>query len=143
MASTPSKWIDFKALESAPENTVAELCRIDLADLISTMELHPALYGFAAAHHESAKIAEVQKAAEVDRIKAAVFLALAQQDPTLPVNRLERLVETNLDYQAAVKDHIAAKRRAGALRSLVNGLEHRRDMIIQIASRQKHEMANG
>lgn len=135
-------WIDFKALASAPEVTVAELCRIDLADLISTMELHPSLYGYAAASYESAKVAEVQAAAEVDRLKAQVFLDLATADPSLAVNRLDRLTETDPKYQGAVTKHHQAKRDAGALRALVTALEHRRDMIIQIASRQKREMNN-
>ena len=140
MASIKKGWVDFERLASMPEAYVAELCRIDLADIMGTLEMHSALYGYAVATHELAKVAEVQARAEADRMKAQTFLDIAARDPSLPVNRLERMVEVDATYQTLLARYHAALRQAGILKALVAGLDHRRDMLIQIASRQRREL---
>ena len=140
MAQLKKGWVDFERLAAMPEAYVAELCRIDLADIMGTLEMHSALYAYASATHEMAKVAEVQAKAEMEKVKAQTFLDLAARDPSLPVNRLERTVEVDPAYQTLVSRYHAALRQAGILKALVGGLDHRRDMLIQIASRQRREL---
>lgn len=134
--------IDFAALDRAPEKTVANLCRIDVSDMITTMQQHPPLFGYVAASYEQAKIAEEQAKDEVDRIKAQVFMDMANEDPSLPVNRLERLTVMHDKYQLALEHHRDLAARTGRLKALMNTMEHRRDMIVQIHSRQKKELVS-
>jgi hypothetical protein len=132
--------LDIAKLANAPEEEIARVARINLADLTSTMETHAALYGFAAARYERAKVEEIQAKAEVERTRADVFLSIAASDPSMAVNRLERRVETSEELRKAITAYHTAARNAGDLKALVNALDHRRDMIVQIASRQKKEM---
>lgn len=137
----PNEWIDFEKLKESPAETAASLVRIDLADIVRTLQTHPELFAFAAMHAEEAKIAEMKASAEVSRVKAQVFLDMASNDPSLPVNRLERMTDTHPDYLKAVQEHVEAAKLSRYLKRLVDSMEQRRDMIVQIHSRQKKELS--
>lgn len=136
----PNGDIDWDAISTASEKQVAELCNIDLSDLIRAMRHHAALYAWVAWKFEAAKVAEVQADYDVELAKAQASNDLMTADPSMAVNRVEKLVPLQPKYRAAVRKHIEARKELAPLKALITGLDHRRDMIVQIASRQKKEL---
>lgn len=132
--------IDFDKLKEAPAETVAKHCSINLANLEETMQNHPSLYAYAVASYETARAAEARAKWNEERVRAEVFNQIQDEEPGLAIGRTERRVDDHADVVDASAKRFRLAREVAALKALVRGLEHRRDMIQQIAARQREEL---
>jgi hypothetical protein len=138
-----SRRLDPQALSQMTPAAVAlmvsELCRINVANLESTLERHPGLFAYASAQHELAKVAEARAEWMLERKRAEAFKRTKDAHATMPANRIEREVETDQEVVSAAEHYFTQKAITARLKALVNGLEHRRDMLVQLSARQRKE----
>jgi len=136
-----SRIFDPKTSNSDIQKVVAEYCRIDLANLDEALSRHAALYAYTVAAYEMAKVQEARAKWSLEMIKSEVFKILGQQDKRVTVAAAERRIPLAVTTQAGAQTLFDAQVLTARLRALVMGLEHRRDMLIQISARQRQEMA--
>lgn len=127
--------IDFDQLAAEPERVAYELCQINLQNLGTTVAQHPGLFAFVVASYEMAKVEEARAKNAVSKAMAEYFL----RSQAMPVTRAQSLVDSDPTVIAAKEAYIEAQAKVAPLRALVSGLEHRRDMILQISARQRAE----
>jgi hypothetical protein len=133
--------IDWEALNGDdPAAEIARVCAIDVTDMETVMQAHPALFGYASASYEVARAQQSTAEWSLDRTKAAVFEEKKAEDPKASVSGIKEVLENDPKVIAASNEVLQSTRRALLLKSLVNALDHRRDMIIQISARHREEM---
>ncbi len=132
--------INFEALYTEPAKQAAQICTINLGDLWTTLAVHPALVAFVVASYESARISEARTKAELERTRARQYTRIVEEQPKLAAGKVEMQVESTEAVEHAYNDWLDAAAKTAALKAVVTGLEHRKDMLVQIASRQKQEM---
>lgn len=128
--------LDFERLEQDPGPYVAEVCALNLMNIDETLERHPALYAYAVAGYEGARIDEARAKFTMERARSQAFGELVKENA---IGTAKELVPNDPAVQRATEAWLEAKRMVAGLRALTAGLEHRRDMLIQISSRQKRE----
>ena len=133
--------IDFTALQDMPAEEVANLCAIDLNHMETTLQNQAALYAYAEASYETAEYTKAKAMVYLDRAKAVAFRTIQTDEPGLAIGKTNVLVELSEDV-IRTQDHLLeCSKDAGMLKALIKGLQHRKDMLIQISSRQKAEAA--
>lgn len=132
--------IDWTRLAGdAPEEYIADLCSINLTHLDNSLQNHAALYGYAESMAEAAEAAYARAKKALEFLQAEKFNAYQKREKGLAIARTERRIEEDPDIQEAKDEVIKAQAIRGQLRALCKALVHRRDMLIQISSRQKAE----
>lgn len=128
-------------LEADPEDVprlVAKACAIDLGDLESTLQKHPGLYAYVVARFEMARIDEYRAKRLLEIEQAGAFKALVEE--LSAVSRAEKLVDLDEDVIKQKEVVTEAYALTARLKALLAGFDHRRDMLLQISSRQRAEM---
>jgi len=136
----------WKSLDENPAALAHDVCSIDIRYLDETLEKHPGLRAWVNAAHEVARVQEERAKWEVTKTRAAMLLTAKQQkdlDTGKPktVTVLEAEVEQHPDVIAAVEHLFKQQEVRGALRAMADALEDRKDMLIQIAAKQRKEQA--
>jgi hypothetical protein len=131
--------IDFQKLFEAPETEIVEIVRISLRNLLETMARHPGIYGYAAAAFEAGKVRQLELEYGVKQAKARAFSHFLQQTSATAADKLVDGDQGVIEAQATL---IRQMREVAALGALVRALDHRRDMLVQIAARQRQEATN-
>lgn len=134
-----SDLLELETDEREAHRQIAKYCRIDLAALDTALERHPALFGYSVACHEMAKVRESQAKWDLEVALAQAFEIVTNQDAKLTATAADRKIKMVPIVQGAAKAHRDAMVVCSRLKGLVNGLEHRRDMLVQIASKQRKE----
>lgn len=138
---SPQFW---DALKTNPEQLAVTVCSINAADLDRTLQEHPALVAWVVAAHESAKIVEARARWELTKAEAIVTLrAKAQDDPDTEKPKTIQVLRAEVDASPEVgeaTDHLfTTQERTAALRAMVEALRDRRDMLVQLAAKQRDE----
>ena len=133
--------IDFTALKDMPAEEVANLCAIDLNYMETTLQNHASLYAYAEASYETAEYTKAVAAVYLDRAKDDAFNTIQQDEPGLAIGKTDARVGA-MEAVRSAQDHLLeCSKDSGMLKALIKGLQHRKDMLIQISSRQKAEAA--
>ena len=140
----PGDSIDFDLILGATDpqiarSEIAKFCRIDLGSLDEALSRHAALYAYAAAAFEMSKVQEARAKWHVEVTSSACFSALRSEGLSATAADKEALL--NPKVLAAKEDLFTTQHTTSLMRALVGGLEHRRDMLIQISARQRAEMS--
>jgi len=137
----------WQRLLGDPTALAAEVCSIDVANLDETLQKQPALRAWVNAAYEVARINEERRKWDVTKARARAFIqAKTEVDPETgkPLSKtiatLEAEVETNPDVLEATGKLLSQQEIKGVLRAMANALEDRKDMLIQIAAKQRAEM---
>jgi hypothetical protein len=132
--------INFKELKEEPEETVADLCSINLQHLETALQNQASLLAYATAAYENARVDETQAEWDLEETEAEVFNAIQEKEPGLAIGRTDKRVEAHERVKEARRDLADKRRMVANLKALVNGLHHRRDMLVQLSARQRQEM---
>lgn len=119
---------------------VANYCRIDLANLDTALARHPALYAYTVAAYELSKVQEARKKWEVEEAKAFTYQALQAVDQKTSVSSADKKIPNSANVKAAMESLFSIQGVVARLKALSAGLEHRRDMLVQISAKQRQEM---
>jgi len=133
------EYIDFDALRKDPARTIAAVCRINMGDLLTVLETHPGVYAYAVASLEVAKAREARVAIGLKRAEAATVKGLLSTDEKLAEWKARRLLVDNTEVRWHTDRLLRMQRRVGILTALVEALQTRRDMLIQLAARARSE----
>ena len=131
-------------LTKDPATLAKAVCTIDLVELDTTLQQHPALRAWINAAHEVARIEEEKLKWEETRTRAAVLLAAHRlMDETTGKVKSVAVLTAEVDCDDMVQSiverlHKQQEIRA-ALRAMANALEDRKDMLIQIAAKHRKE----
>lgn len=139
---SPKFW---EQLEEDPKKLAAEVCSINLVDLDTTLQRHPAMRAWLNAAHENARVDEEKAKWEVDQAKAqALDVARQTVDPHTGKAKTVQVLDMEVTLNAMVKvktlELFEAERKRGALRAMSNALEDRLQMLIQIAAKRRQEV---
>lgn len=133
----------WEQLAKNPTTLAATVCTIDVVNLNETLQRHPALRAWVNAAHEAARIAEARAEWEVTKARARALLVLRNltdaNGSKKTVQVLEAEVEDHEQVQGATQRWLDAQEKRGALRAMADALEDRKDMLIQIAAKQRQE----
>lgn len=134
-------------LKEEPRAVAAEVCFVNMKDLDGTMQRHAALHAWIGTAFENARVEEEETKWELEKAQGRALLAAKKtKDPD--TNRAKTAgvlkAEVVLDeaVQTAQRAVFAASRKFGALKSMERSLNGRKDLLIEIARRQRHEMGN-
>jgi hypothetical protein len=130
----------WKRLRSDPAQLAAEVCTVDVVALDETLQKHPALRAWVNAAHEVARIAEERLKWELTKTRAVVLLREKKRGPNKTVSVLEAEVDSSVEVEEATNKLLAQQEVRVALRAMANALEDRKDMLIQIAAKQRKEL---
>ncbi len=135
--------LDPKTDESEASRKVSQFCRIDLQSLDIALSRHPAIYAYCAAVYEMAKVKEAKAKWDMEKAKAQAFGIVMDQGRTTKITATEAAekVKTVPLFQQAMDFLHESEVITGRLKALVDGLGHRRDMLIQISARQRAELS--
>ena len=134
---------DLSRLFEEPDVVIAEMVFIDLMDLERCMVGHARLYGHIAGLCENAKAEAAAAKYDLEFVASQVFRELSSEGTVrIAVSRTEIAVKETLRYQNQLKKLQAKDKVFSVLKRCLEALEHRRDMIIQIAARQRQEIAS-
>ncbi len=131
--------MDPKTPERVVNAVVSSHCRIDLANLDAALSRHAALFAYAMAAFEMAKVAEARIKWRTEVVKSEEFAKIQLKGKS--ATAAEKLILTLDSVQTVMDELHASQEVTGRLRALINGLEHRRDMLVQISAKQRQEMA--
>ncbi|KKL72279.1 hypothetical protein LCGC14_2086480 [marine sediment metagenome] len=131
-------------LTDNPARLAAEVCMVDVANLDRTLEQHAALRAWVNASHEAARIGEERLKWEHTKARARVLLTARQElDGVTGKNKsvavLDAEVTCSTEVQEAMSALLDQQEKRGALRAMSDALEDRKDMLIQIAAKQRKE----
>ena len=134
----------WERVENDPERLAMEVCKVDLVNLEQMLQKHPSTRAWVNAAHEVARIDEERARWHVTKARAEALLAAKSvPDPHTgkpkTVNVLDAEVECVESVRAATEELLAAQEKRGALRAMADALEDRKDMLIQIAAKQRQE----
>lgn len=123
--------IDYDRLAKFPEQTVAEYCKINLRDLDTTLARSASFFAYVSVAYEMRRIEEGKKKVALDRAKARYYAGT-----TTPITRAQLEVDNDPAVIVAQDEYVAAQEDTARLRSLLNGLEKRHEMLVQISARK-------
>lgn len=132
--------IDLEALERNPALEIARLCAFDPEDLQTAMVRQPVLFGYASVCYVQARRREADAKGAYERALALAFRR--QRGEGAAIGTANEMKVVDEDVQRARDAMVAAEAEARMFHALVKGLEHRKDMIVQVAARQREEMRN-
>lgn len=135
-------------LRGDPARLAAEVCSIDVVNLDKTLQEHAALRAWVNATYEMARIALERAEWEVTKTRATVLLRVAREAER-PDGKKGKTVgvmeaEVTLAPEVVVVEEArhAVQERCGALRAMADALEDRKDMLVQIAAKQRREQTD-
>ena len=127
-------------IRTDPAQLAAEVCSINIAKLDETLERHASLRAWVNAAFEVARINEARAKWEQTKAQARATITIKQSKPSATV----QMVEAERDLDPAIEnatEHLFTQQEIrGGLHAMVSALEDRRDMLIQIAAKQRKEM---
>lgn len=132
--------LDPKLTEQQVSEVVAQYCEINLADIETALSRQASLYSYVVAAYELAKVAEAQEKWNFEQTKADAFIKIQSLDPKESATSIDRKILQAQTVRDAAKAHFSAQANTARLKALVSGLEHRRDMLVQIAAKMRQEM---
>lgn len=118
---------------------IAEYCTINTQDLETALARQASLYSYAVAGHEIAEVDQAKAKFSLDKAKATSYGILLDQKPKAPDTILSKEILTLPLVTKAQDDLIRAMGVCARLKALVSGLEHRKDMLVQISAKQRRE----
>lgn len=135
----------WERLTDDPAKLAAEVCLIDVAKLDDMLQRHPSLRAWINAAHEVARIGEERAKWELTKTKARVYLASKSEKDghtgkAKTVGVIDAEVDSNEEVQKATAALLDSSQKRAALRAMADGLEDRKDMLIQIAAKRRLEM---
>lgn len=129
--------VNAEKVLSNPEEEISKLCEIDLDDLTNCLKEHSVLYGRAYVYCEKAK---AQASAEKWRYEQAKTQAFSKlREDGMAIGSAKEQCELESDVVALYEKLLKAEKKTGIFYALLRGLEHRKDMLIQLSSREKKE----
>lgn len=134
----------WQQLAADPALLASEVATIDLARMDETLQTHASLVAWVNATYELARVEQERWEFELTKARAMALLAaravndVHTQKAKIQVV-LEAEVETNTNVVQAQQMLQAQKVRCGALRAMSKALDHRQDMLVQIAAKQRRE----
>lgn len=132
--------INWQRLHSSDnEEYMIEVLSINLTHIENTLQNQPALYGAAELGFEAAETAVFHAKEALTKAETGVFNVIQKREKGLAVAKTDRLVAADPDVEEARYQLIEAQATRGRARALCKGLTQRKDMLIQISSRQKAE----
>jgi len=129
--------INKEAVLKDSQKEISELCEIDLDDLGLCLKQHPILYGRAYDYYEKAKASVSSQKWKYEQAKTKAFSEL--RDGGMAIGAAKERAEVEPEVIDAYNKLLEAEKRAGIFHALVRGLDHRKDMLIQLSSREKKE----
>lgn len=132
-------------VQSEPARLAAEVCTIDVANLDRTLEQHAALRAWVNATYEVARISVERAEWELTKARATILLRVkAIVDPDTGKAKTMGVIDAEVvlseEVQKATEDLRSVQERCVVLKAMSNALEDRRDMLIQIAAKQRKEL---
>lgn len=134
--------LDPNLPEERASEMVAEYCRIDLSNLDLALSRHSSLYAYTVAAYELARVQEARAKWSLEVTKSDVYQVLVEKDPKVSVSAADKSIARAVTTKTAMEEMFKAQVAVARLKALVSGLEHRRDMLVQISARQRQEMAS-
>lgn len=137
----------WRQLESNPMNLAREVAEIDLIDLETTLQQHPALRAWVNAAYETARIEEERAKWELGKVKADILLrAKAESDPDTGKAKTVGVIDAEVNADPSVQEFedalMAVSQKRGVLQAISRALEDRKDMLIQIAAKHRQESSD-
>ena len=135
----------WASLTNDPARLAAEVCSIDLVNMEETLQKHASLRAWVNGAHEVARIAEERAKWDETRMRATVLLeAKRELDANTGKHKTVAVLEAEVIINQRVVDAMTVlftqQEKRGALRAMSNALEDRKDMLIQIAAKQRKEI---
>ncbi len=135
-------WENFK---TDPASLAALVCSVDVINLDRTLQQHSALRAWVGATYECARIEEEKLKWQVTKTRAlALLFAKKEMDPDTNKPKALAVLAAEADIAESVQQAGAAlhaqQEKRGALRAMDKALEDRKDMLVQIAAKQRKEM---
>lgn len=124
------------------EALVADYCKIDLANLEIALSRQASLYAYTVAAFEMSKVDEARKKWQLEAAEGEVYEALMRSSEKMTVAAANKITPKAAPVKEAQEAIFKAQGVSARLKALVSGLEHRKDMLIQISARQRQEMAS-
>jgi len=137
----------WERIKNEPAKLAAELCFIDLTQLDVALQKHPSLHAWVNAEHEVARIAESRADWELIKARARALL-VAKATPDTHTNKMKTVdvldaeADTHESVQNAKLLLFDAQEKRGALRAIMDAMEGRIQMLVQIAAKQRQEANN-
>ena len=131
--------IDVERLLREPEVVIAEMVYVDLMDLEGVMAHQASLFGHIVGLCTKAKALAAASKFDLEFVASQVF---REQPVGTSVARADRLVKEHVRYQAQLSKLKKLDKAYDVYKGLLQAFEHRRDMIIQIAARQRQEISS-
>lgn len=133
------------ALAKDPARLAAEVCSVDVVNLDQTLQKHAALRAWVNAAHEVARTTEEGLKWEETKARARALLrAKEDNDPHTGKAKTVAVLEAEVTTTPEVIEHTEAlleqRKVRGSLRAMADALEDRKDMLIQIAAKQRKEL---
>jgi len=141
MLMQPPPNIDLEQLFREPLTVIPSLVTIDIVNLENVMINHARLVAWAVIVYEEAKSLEASAKWDLDYMRSKAQAALFQNDPKLAMGKAEAMATSDISVSTQARKYQELQRKTSILKSLVSALEHRRDMIVQLAARQRQEIA--
>lgn len=132
--------IDWEELHKNPEYEVARVCTINTANLEHALENHAAIYAYANAAYAKARADKGRVEWQYEQAVARAFADLREEGKA--IGEAKETAETDEAVRTLKKKVLEADREVRILYALVQGLEHRRDMLVQLAARERAELNN-
>jgi len=136
----------WQDLADNPAALAREVCAVSIVDLDDTLQKHPALRAWVGASYEAARIELERRAWEVTKTRSLALIAV-NEDATgrdgkksKTVGVMEAEVNARADVMEAEEGRLAQAEVVGALRAMTIALEDRKDMLVQLAAKQRLEM---
>lgn len=137
----PPEPINLQQLFAKPAEVIADLVTIDINNLEEDMVNHPRLVAWATVTYENTRaLAEAAKW-DVEYMTSQAYHELFAKEG-MSIGKAEKLVGSDIKVTNQQKKHQALRRQVVVLRALVTALDHRKDMIVQIAARQRQEISS-
>lgn len=141
---SPEFW---QQLRDNPSLLAATVCSVDVVNLDETLQHHASLRAWVGATYEMAEIEEERAKWELTKARALAMMK-AKETPDEKTQKAKILdvlkAEVEMDEQvmACMEAYLSAGEKKAALRGMIRGLEDRKDMLVQIAAKQRLEQKN-
>lgn len=134
-------------LKGDPARLAAAVCSVDVVKLDETLQHHAALRAWVSAAYETARITEERIKWEETKARAVALLtAKASPDPDTGKSKTVAVLNAEVDLTPEVQAIVGRlqdqQETRGTLRAMTNALEDRKDMLIQIAAKQRKELGD-
>jgi hypothetical protein len=134
----------WQRLRTSPAQLAAEVCSINIVQIDETLQMHASLRAWVNAALEVARIDEAKLTWHETKTRAAILLMLKRIDPDTnkpkTVTMLDAEAIQQPELQKITEQILKQKEITGGLKAIEKALEDRKDMLIQIAAKQRKEM---